>query len=131
MVAPRHPHRYVTIAWLAYWCALFVVMHVPVEGGVRLPRMSGKVIHFGLYFALTLLGGYRYWTGPLPSRRGLIAWCGVYVVFAALDEWTQQFCRRDASVGDFAANVAGVMCATGVLLVAFRTRRLSDPSPGG
>jgi len=124
-------------AWLTYWAVLFVVMHVPVpERIVPTLHVSDKVIHFLAYLVLTIVGGIavcvrgrRDGVGQGSSgagaagsagravacRRLLALWAGVYVAYAAVDEWLQQFVNRTTSLTDWYADVAGV--ATGTLML--------------
>ncbi len=123
--------------WIGYWAGLFVVMHVPLGGGgtALLPH-GDKIIHFGLYYVLTMLGGRHllasrgrqraagfslrgYPRGLKPATRCLL-WAAVYAVYAAADEWLQPFVGREMSLGDWIADVIGVASAT--LTITLRRR---------
>ena len=113
--------------WIGYWAGLFVVMHVPIgAGGTAIVPHGDKIIHFGLYYLLTVLGGRHL----LASRQRapvavLLLWAAVYAVYAAADEWLQPFVGREMSLGDWIADVIGVALAT--LTITLR-RRSSEPN---
>jgi VanZ family protein len=99
---------------------LFVIMHIPLPTGPPAVVGGDKGIHFALYFVLTLLGGRCQQTGGRPAPvYSLILWAGIYAVYAAFDEWLQQYTGRVTSLGDFAADVIGVAAGT-ALLIALR-----------
>lgn len=126
------------LAWLGFWALLFVVMHVPIPRPMaERIRFSDKLAHFSAYFVLTLLGGWALWsrdktvssTAP-DARRAvgvpLVVWAGVYAGWAVLDEWLQGYVNRSPSVGDWAADVAGVAVGTAVVWYV-RVRRGAAP----
>jgi VanZ family protein len=95
-------------------------MHVPLPTGAPAVVGGDKGIHFALYFVLTLLGGRCQQAEKKPaSVLLLILWAGIYTVYAAFDEWLQQFTGRVTSLGDFAADVIGILAGT-TLLIALR-----------
>lgn len=115
--------------WLGYWTLLFIATHVPVLPGAHMPRFTDKVIHFGLFFVLTLLGGYRHAVSPRPARsRLLLPWAALYAAYAGVDEWLQQFVGRDTDVYDLVANLVGVAVATALLAALWRPRATPDGS---
>lgn len=82
--------------------------------------MLDKVVHFGMYATLTLVGGWRSRReGPLVRHR-LLLWAGIYLAYAAIDETTQAWVHRTPSWGDFAADLAGVALATAWLWIRNR-----------
>lgn len=101
------------LQWLSYWVLIFVATHIPTVPGLAAPRFTDKVVHFGLYAVLTILGG-RWYSAPgrTPSLRGLIGWATIYVAYAAFDEWLQGYTLRSPSLVDFLADAAGVTIAT-------------------
>lgn len=104
--------------WLGYWVMLFVATHVPLPGPVALHIKGGdKVLHFAVFMVLVLLGGtaWRLGRGGL-SFAGLWAWFLVYAAYGAIDEWSQQWVGRSASMGDWLADLAGVAVATVILM---------------
>jgi hypothetical protein len=124
----RRPHHRLWV-WLGYWLGLFFITHVPVVGVERLSfDYADKVIHLLLYFLLTWLGG-RYWfvAGRAVSTATLIVYAGMYGVYAAFDEWLQQFVGRTMSLGDWLADAAGIVLATLWLVHRRRSSRVTDP----
>ena len=115
--------------WIGYWLGLFVVMHVPVGGkGPPPPEYADKAVHFGLYFGLVWLGGrHLLAAGRNRVSRIIVAWMVFYAVYAALDEWLQQFVGRTMSAADWVADIAGIAAATIVLLARKRPSTLSEP----
>ena len=122
---PRRRHVRTLVVWIGYWVVLFGLTHRPFTGGVGLPIAGAdKVIHFALYFVLTMLGGrYLAASGRVLNLRLLIAWACVYAAYGALDEWLQQFVARTPSWGDWLADAVGIILATVVL-----ARRRRPPS---
>lgn len=111
-----HGHRRTRrrlLLWLSYWVLIFVATHVPTVPGLTAPRFTDKVVHFGLYAVLTILGG-RWYSAPgcKPSFPGLIGWATIYLAYAAFDEWLQGYTRRSPSLADFLADAAGITIAT-------------------
>ncbi len=103
---------------------LFVVMHIRITRPASATIEHGdKVIHFGLYLMLVVLG-----TRHLRARVGgvslaaLLAWAVVYAAYGALDEWLQQFVDRSMSFHDWLADFAGVIVATVAAFVTGRSR---------
>ena len=120
--------------WIAYWCALFVVMHVPMGGTCPIPmRHEDKLIHFALYALLAWLGGRRIvLRGQPDARRVLLRWAVIYAVYAALDEWLQPFTGRTASVVDWLCDVGGIASVTAILVFRCPSPKLSErPGIGG
>lgn len=120
--------RALGILWIGHWVLVLVVTHAPVTVSPAIVRRGeDKLIHFLLYFFLAMLGGWRVLRRSVPGVEGrLIGWAAVYMVFAALDEWTQRFVGRTPSVYDWLADACGVILAT-VFLMA-RRRRLVEPT---
>lgn len=105
--------------------ALCVVAFVIAFAGTHLPgpqvgTVGGpdKLLHalgylcLGASLALAL-------AARLASARVRVAWCcGVLTVYAALDELTQPLVGRDASLGDWLADVAGLLLSVVLVEVA-------------
>jgi len=97
--------------WVAWWFLAFTLTHLP-PGKLGMPLFSGadKVVHFGLFLVLSLLGG-----GARRSARGRLSvgtalWLGLLLTsYAALDEGTQRYVGRTPSVYDWFADVAGIV----------------------
>lgn len=119
-IGQRSPRSRGWWLWIGYWGCLFVVMHVPIEtGGSPTIEHVTTIAHFAFYYLLTWLGG-RY---LLSTGRGTVAvlltWAVVYAVYAAADEWLQQFVGRVMSLSDWLADLAGIALAT-VTLIRWR-----------
>ena len=127
----RQPRR--LWLWIGYWVGMFVATHVPIApSGLMTVRHGDKVIHFGLYFLLTTLGG-RYW---LTTRRrapiaALLIWAAVYAAYGGVDEWLQDFFGRTGSTADWLANLAGIMAATAMLALRRSSAGLSEQRSEG
>ena len=114
--------RLARIALPAYWVLLFAVTHYP---RVPLPQelpSSDKVAHFTAFALLALL-----WWAFVRARRPLgprFVWisAGVLLVYAAFDEYVQQYFGRHTDIADFVANAAGIVTALAVLEVRRRLR---------
>jgi len=100
--------------WLGSWVGLFIITHVPVVGIRPLSvDHADKFFHFVLYSLLVCLGGrYLFSTRRAVARSTLWGYAGLYGVYAAFDEWLQQFVGRSMSLGDWLADVAGIVLAT-------------------
>ena len=81
-----------------------------------------------LYFLLAWLGGrYLFVAGQTPSTPRLIAYAGLFAGYAAFDEWLQQFVGRTMSLGDWLADVAGIILATFWLICRRRSTPIPEP----
>ena len=108
--------------WIAYWMALFAIMHTPRQ---HLPDVSvsyiDKVAHVTGYALLALLGGaYAQRAGVKKGTAWYAKWLLVYALYAAVDELTQPYVNRSASVSDWVADIIGVV-------IAFVVVRLDSP----
>jgi VanZ family protein len=108
--------------WLppALWAALILVLTSipsPPDAPGGIPHLD-KVVHFVLYAGLAWLV-----TRALRTRTTkVLAFVVVAIsMFAAVDEWHQQFFARDPGVPDWIADVLG---ASAGVLVALRVRRV-------
>ncbi|MBI4716852.1 MAG: VanZ family protein [Planctomycetes bacterium] len=121
-------------AWLAYWVCIFALTHAPVPRNVPfIARGGDKALHFGLYFGLTILGGYAL-GARRAGTRSLVTWAMTYAAYAAFDEWSQRFASRTPSAQDWTADVVGILTATILLILRERgraaVRRGSDAAKG-
>ncbi len=113
----------------ALWAAvLFLLSELQGTDGLGLPAGADKLAHGGLYLILGLSlawGKTRIGSG-VPAVLLLLIGVG----YGALDEWHQSFVPgRDASVGDWVADSAGVMIGL-LLFSGFSSRfRLDKRSP--
>jgi len=123
---PAHvrPMRFV-VRWLPFALACVGVWivsslpHVPVPSFLRFLH-ADKLLHFLGYVVLGGSALFGAGTRPLV-RNALLAWALV-AIWGAADEWHQSFVPgREASAGDFVADVAGA--ALGVSLLAWWSSR--------
>lgn len=116
--------------WIGYWMGMFALTHVPAPMHVpSVPAGSDKAVHFALFGGLAWLGiRYRLAVDLKPRLAAWIAWAGVYVIYAALDEWLQRFVHRTPSLYDWLADVAGVATATLLLYLKHRSKPGDKPA---
>ena len=112
-----------------YWIFLFCVTHFPkLSLGPLAPRNTDKLAHFVAFGLLAFV----YWRFNESFRRPVssrFVWAAALLLsaYAALDEYLQQFVNRSPGVGDWLANVAGIV----TVLAAFEIRRRrSAPASG-
>ena len=113
------PRRIIYGLLAAYWALMFTGTHWP--GGVRVEQVAkhaDKVVHFSGYWLLTILLVTAQRATRLqenaPSRLWLRRWgpmVAVVTIYAAFDELTQPYFRRDADILDWLADVAGMFVA--------------------
>ncbi len=110
----------------AYWILLFCLTHFP-ELEVGGPPSSDKVAHlaaFGLLAFLFWRFAETLWQ-PLTGRFVWIAAAGL-LMYAAFDEYTQQFVGRGVEGVDLAANATGIALALAFLEWRRRRRAAAD-----
>jgi VanZ family protein len=104
-------------------------MHMPVAGGATpaIPHVD-KLLHFGLYFMLTWLGGRHLLAmGPRSPLATLIVWAVIYAAYAAADESLQPLVGRTMSFVDWLGDLAGIVASTVVLALKCHRRPTSKP----
>lgn len=98
--------------WLAalalYWVALFVGTHIPVE---RVPDAVGsadKIAHFLAFGTLAMIfaATWQTFAGRLKFRKLVWIWV-IIATYGALEELTQPFVNRVASIYDWLADISG------------------------
>ncbi|WP_428390137.1 VanZ family protein [Mucisphaera sp.] len=102
--------------WLlaVYWPSLFVATHWP---GLTLPEGSpvlqtDKLVHVVVFGVLAWLALRSHLlTRWLGEHGGALATTAVVLVYAVVDEYTQQFVNRYTGVEDAVANAIGVLGA--------------------
>ena len=115
----RHP---LTLLWLACWAGLFVSTHIPVPAGAPIPRGGDKVLHFVAYFVLTMLGGRAaVGRGRSITTAWAVVWTLIYVAYGGADELLQPLVGRTLSLGDWLADVGGVLAAMAILATYYRS----------
>lgn len=103
------------IALPVYWILLFIATHYPrVAIPGEIPH-SDKLIHFSAFGLLAFL----FWRFQ-QARRAIgkrFLWTAglVLVVYAAFDEYLQQFVGRFTDPADFIANAAGIVVVLAIL----------------
>lgn len=104
-------------------------MHVPTSGLRRLSfNYADNVIHLVLYYLLVWLGGrYMFATGRPVSTAKLVGYAGIYALYAAFEEWSQQFVGRTMSFGDWLTDTVGISLATVWLVFWRRSNAAPDP----
>ncbi|HEY4235012.1 MAG TPA: VanZ family protein [Lacipirellulaceae bacterium] len=110
-------HRWLPPALLVgYWLALFTGTHVPPEFPVLPPEGYDKVVHFSAFVGLAglLALTWRSIWGSLPIWSVVAAWL-LIVTYAAFDEISQPWFRRDCDYYDWRADACGA--ALGLALV--------------
>ena len=114
------------LAALAWAVAILVATSIP---GSNLPRAFpgvDKLVHLALYAPLGVLVA-RALRGRAPApRRTVVAWAGAFALFAAADEWHQDFIPGRSSdridwLVDVVASTTGLVVATTSLRSEQRT----------
>jgi VanZ family protein len=114
---------WIRIALPGYWLALFTATHYP---RVRVPGVipqSDKAIHFAAFGLLAFLLWQLLAARARPLTAGSV-WvaAAVLVVYATLDEATQQLVGRHTDLADWIANLAGILGVLAVLELRRRRR---------
>ena len=121
--------------WLGYWAFLFAVTHAPLRGvgPAPIPHVD-KVAHVGLYFILAWLGGtLRAKATGADRLRRVAAWTVIYAIYGAVDEWSQPLVGRSMELGDWIADVGGVLLGGAVVVwrgASEKTHSSSSPDGG-
>ncbi len=109
-----------TASWVGYWALIFILTHIPIPRGMRLPSGGDKVTHVVLYALLSTAGAVALWSRGRANSRTLLLWAVVYLVYGVLDEVSQPMAGRTASVADWIANLAGVVLGTATMMLVVR-----------
>lgn len=107
------------ILLLLYWPLMFFLTHRPVVPKI-VPRLPDYVLHFTGYACLGFLFGVRHQIlRRVTWQRFAIAML-IIATYAALDELTQPYFRRQADFWDWVADLAGAVVGwlIGVLLLS-------------
>jgi VanZ family protein len=121
----------------AYTAVLVLATHYPrPELFLGADPPSDKALHFMAYGLLGLLAGGTLALARQWSARRALGLAAVLAIFAALDEITQPFFRRDAEPLDWVCDCLGVACglaavAAGVLAVRLIRGRYAQLGVGG
>ncbi len=118
--------RAALIALPAYWIALFIATHYP---RVRIPDQipgNDKLVHFTAFGLLAFLR-WRFELARRPiGNRFVWVTTGVLILYAAFDEYVQQFVGRFTDPLDFLANAGGIIGVLAVLELHRRWRPLPE-----
>jgi VanZ family protein len=98
------------IALTLYWLALFVTTHIPSRLATFPGASTDKLVHLSAFamLALLLATAWQLSMGQFGLRHAIVAWI-VLVLYGALDEWTQTFVGRQASLYDLLGDAIGAL----------------------
>jgi VanZ family protein len=103
---------------LLYWTAIFALTHWPEidrYGPSWKPPYFDKVVHFCMYAGWATVWCWVLSAGGQQVRNRAVYWLlAGGAAYAIFDEVSQAVVDRDPSVGDFAADVLGIVLATAV-----------------
>ncbi len=104
---------------LLFVCMVLIIavmgylMHVPIRAPVQsivnlgIPHFD-KLVHFGLYFCLSLALCGWLWVGRVPVLKQVFLVLLLLMGYSALEEWTQQLSPgRTSDFYDWLADVSG------------------------
>jgi VanZ family protein len=106
------------------WLTQFVLTHLPGLGPLSPSTRFDEMVH-GLGFAVLafmLATTWRLNSGELSWARLGWAWL-VLLLYAAVDEWTQQFVGRTTSMSDWWADIIGAMIGLALYAISRRWYR--------
>jgi hypothetical protein len=110
-------HRYALVGLFLYWPGIFIATHVPINRMVRQAGLSDKALHFCGYLVLA----FFIFAAVSPYKKlnwlNIKPWIVLLVVtiYAAVDEYLQQFVNRSPDFLDFVANMSGALTAMIIL----------------
>jgi VanZ family protein len=117
-----------------YWLAIFAGTHVPPEFPGLPPAGYDKIAHFTAYFLLAgmMIIAWRYYRGRVTAWT-VLAVAMLVACYAAIDEITQPWFRRDCDINDWFADMRGALlgifaalAVLTILSVARRPKALAD-----
>ncbi len=116
---PLHRLRQFLLALcIVTWIAAFVATHIPAE---RIPHTGLDDSYLHLIGFLGLAGVFwlvlAAYGNTARSRIAIVII--VMAIYAAADEYTQQFFGRDTSLSDWRMDVLGTLCAVALLETAW------------
>jgi len=119
--------------FLVYAVALVVGTHWPSLDLGEAPQGSDKWLHLGAYAGWAALGAVSGLFGSWWATRTVVRVVVVGAVIAALDEGTQGLpgINRHPDLGDWAADLLGLLAGGAGVWWAGRRRRASSPGRGG
>lgn len=112
------------------------LMHVPIRAPVQsianlgIPHID-KIVHFSLYFLLSLALCGWLWVGRVPVVKQVLLVLVLLMGYSALEEWTQQFSPgRTSDIYDWLADVSGFtfgcVLVWSMILFGPRTLRVTE-----
>ncbi len=115
--------------WMGYWFFLFVIMHVPIQKTLNSPvNHTDKVVHFCLYFVLARLSSQYFLSiGKRLTLPRITLWVLIFSAYAGLDEWLQPLFGRTMTLGDWLADVGGILASTAWIRLKLRATTISEP----
>ena len=117
--------RLALVILCVYWVGIFIASHIPKQHVPPGWHVSGKFLHLGAYFVLTLLVFINAGLVRRASLRSKKTWLmvGIIVGYAGLDELLQLFIPgRAGSAIDWALDITACMLCVGLLWLAERLR---------
>ena len=117
--------RLALVILCVYWVGIFIASHIPKPYVPKGWYVSGKFLHLGVYFVLTLLVFVNAGIFRRASPRSKKTWLmvGVIAAYAGLDEFLQLFIPgRAGSEIDWAVDMTACMLCVGLLWAVERLR---------
>jgi VanZ family protein len=115
---------WVRVAFVGYWVVLATLTHIP-----RLPQAAAaafvydKVVHAVAY---GLLAALAWWSSPVyePGRalRRAGFWLAFLAAYGVADELLQPLTNRSCELGDWIADVVGIVLGLGAAWAIGRNR---------
>ena len=102
--------RAILLTCIGMWVIAAVATHLPAPevSGIH---VSDKLLHFVGFLVLASLFWLSLLAYASPGRRRVPTVLIVMILYALVDETTQSFVRRTPEVGDWLADVAGIVTA--------------------
>jgi VanZ family protein len=90
------------------WLTLFVLTHIPRVPSLGPVTEHDKTAHLVAFAVLAFILATTWQLNAGELSLAQLGWAWVLLMlYAALDEWTQQFVGRQASVADWLADLIG------------------------
>jgi VanZ family protein len=106
--------------FLGYWLFMFAGTHVPDVGKIspealqHIPHLD-KAAHFSLFAGWITLACWVVASGAAKlSSRVVMGLFAAGALYGAFDELTQSLVGRDTSLGDYLADLAGMLSALAI-----------------
>jgi VanZ family protein len=114
-----------------YWLTLLVLTHLPGDGPLTPATKHDKLAHM-IAYALLAIAVAMVWKTSVGSFSPIqLGWTWLALIVAAgLDEWTQTYVGREASIGDWVADAIGTTAGLALVVLLHRRgrRRPADES---